>query len=627
MAGRETDRRLAAIFAADVVGYSRLMGLDETGTLRRLKDHRASCIEPAFRRRQGRLVKLTGDGVLAEFQSVANALAAAVEIQRDTAAFNAALPEAQHIVMRIGINLGDVISDGRDIYGEGVNVAARLEALAEPGGITVSQTVHNAAQGHVSVSFEDGGVQVLKNIERPVQVYRVRWDAGAWAGDPPGDATFARSRRRLLLYGGTGAGLSALAAAGWFLSRRPPPPPPARSEPGSNRRMIAIVPFITLGGDDSQTYFTDGIVEDLAIDLGRISTLSVFATGVTRNLAGTKGGAAAEAKGLGADYVIEGTVRLAGERVRVTAQLIDTRNGQQVWGERYDRDLKDIFAVQDDVRQSIVTSLRLTLSPTDRAVIAKTATTSVEAFDLYTRGRAMMTALSPAGAAEARRLFLRAIEIDPAYARAMAQYAETFTGLIDSGFESASTARHAVEIAQRAVAMDPTLPQTHWSLGRALRFAGEADASVDAMRKSIEISPNFADGHAWLAQTLLFDGRIDEAEQHLRRAFELNPAYPFWYLAVEGNCRFHRGDYEGAVVRFREAMARNPSSQFARRGLIAALGLLGRREEGEWELAEAQVSGANLSISGTARLSQAVFRSAAFREQVIDGLHRAGVPD
>ena len=374
------ERRLSAIMAADVVGYSRLMGANEVGTLTSLREHRAELIDPCIAEHQGRIVKLTGDGMLVEFSSVVSAVDCAVDVQREMRLRNAAVPEDRRIEFRIGINLGDVIVEGDDIFGDGVNVASRIEGVAKPGGVSVSSSVRENVGNKLDLAYEDMGEQSLKNIDFPVRVFNVVLGSGA-----------AKLR----------AGAEPEVAA-------------------AEKPSIAVLPFNNMSDDHGQEFFSDGITEDIITDLSKVSGLFV----VGRNTSFTYKGKAVQlqqvAAELGVKFILEGSVRKAGQRVRVTGQLIDGATGGHLWADRYDRDLTDIFAIQDEITQSIVEQLKIKLLPKEKKAIGQAPTVNVEAYTYYLKGRQFYNNATKSFVLLARQMFTKAVEIDPAYARAYA---------------------------------------------------------------------------------------------------------------------------------------------------------------------------------------------------------------
>ena len=385
------ERRLTTILSADVVGYSRLMALDEAGTLAQLKSQRNELIEPRTTKYNGRVVKLMGDGTLMEFGSVVDAVNFAVDVQRTMAKCNQCVPADRRIAYRIGINIGDIIVEGDDIYGEGVNVAARLEGLAEVDGICVSRNVYNQVKSKVDVAFEDLGEKMVKNIPEPVQIYRVRLGAGeAQANENANGAHEA---------------------------------PPLPDKPS-----IAVLPFDNMSGDPEQEYFSDGISEDAITDLSKISSLFVVARNSSFCYKGEAVNIKNIARELGVRYVVEGSVRRAGNRVRITAQLIDASSGGHLWADRYDRELDDIFSVQDEITKNIVNALQLVLLPGEAEAVAHASTTDFQAYDFYLKGRQCSNFERKAKYIEARKWFEQAIERDPNFALA-------YCGLADCGLE------------------------------------------------------------------------------------------------------------------------------------------------------------------------------------------------
>jgi adenylate cyclase len=475
------ERRLTAILAADVVGYSRLMGSDEAGTLTQLKQLRADIIERKVAEHHGRIVKLTGDGILAEFPSVVSAVDCAVGVQRAVRARNGSVPPDTRIEFRIGVNLGDVIVEGEDILGDGVNVAARLESIAPPGGIAVSQSVCDHVGKRLDLVFEDMGERRLKNIERPVRVYTVSLDPA-----PDRDA-------------------SGSAAAH-----------------GEDKPSIAVLPFINMSGDPEQEYFSDGITEDIITDLSKVSSLSV----VARNTAFTYKGKTVEvaevAKHLGVDFVLEGSVRKAGSRVRVTGQLINGRDNRHVWADRYDRDLTDIFAIQDEITHAIVEQLKVKLLPQEKKSIAQAPTHNVEAYTYYLRGRDFFNRHSKRYFQLARLMFAKAVELDPLYARAYAGIADCDSFLFlwcreDIPVDS------ILETSAKALALDDKLAEAHASRGTALSLMRQHDEAAAEFEKAIALDPNSYVTHYLYARASFTQGKIERAAALFERASEIKP--------------------------------------------------------------------------------------------------------
>jgi len=476
------ERRLTAILAADVVGYSRLMGANETGTLAALKALQADFIGHKIAQHQGRIVKLTGDGMLVEFPSVVNAVACAAEVQGGMRDRNARVPQDRRIEFRIGVNLGDVIIEGEDIFGDGVNVAARLEEIAPVGGIAVSQSVRDHVGKRLHLIFEDMGERRLKNIERPIRVYSVSIDA------LPTEQTSG--------------------AASAHLQEKP---------------SIAVLPFINMSGDPEQEYFSDGITEDIITDLSKVSGLFV----VARNTAFTYKGKSAEvqevAKRLGVNFILEGSVRKAGSRVRVTGQLIDGKTGGHMWADRYDRDLTDIFAIQDEITHAIVEQLKVKLLPQEKKNIAQTPTDNVEAYTYYLRGRQFMERRSKAYYQLARQMFAKAAELDPLYARAYAGMADCESFLFLHYHVDNVAIDDILATSAKALALDSDLAEAHASRGLALSLEKRYDEATAEFEQAIALDAHSVEGHYFYGRACFTQGKLERAAALFERVAEIKP--------------------------------------------------------------------------------------------------------
>jgi adenylate cyclase len=477
------ERRLTAILAADVVGYSRLMGANESGTLTALDALRTDFVNPKISEHQGRIVKLTGDGMLVEFPSVVNAVACAAELQRGMRKRNAGVPHDHRIEFRIGVNVGDVIVQGEDIFGDGVNVAARLESIAPAGGIMISGSVRDHIGNRLDLAFDDLGEQSLKNIERQIHVYRVCLDSSAAPGTK--DKKAAQHEQ-------------------------------------VEKPAIAVLPFNNMSGDPEQEYFSDGITEDIITDLSKVSGLLVIA----RNTAFTYKGKAVKvqqvAQELGVPFILEGSVRKAGARVRVTAQLISSENGAHVWADRYDRDLTDIFAIQDDITHAIVEQLKVKLLPQERKVIGQAPTDNVEAYTYYLRGRQFLHRHSKSNYQLARRMFAKAVELDPLYARAYAGIADCDSFLflhyhLDVRIDS------ILATSAKALALDDGLAEAHASRGLALSLGKRYEEAVAEFEQAIALDPNLFEGHYFYARACVAQGKLERAAALFERAAEIKP--------------------------------------------------------------------------------------------------------
>jgi adenylate cyclase len=507
------ERRLAAILAADVVGYSRLMGEDEAGTLERLKSLRRELVQPKIAEGRGRIVKLMGDGLLAEFPSVVEAVQCAVDIQQDMAAREVGLPDERRIRLRIGVNLGDIIVEGSDIYGDGVNVAARLEGLAEPGGICISGKVYEEVRNKLPTAFEDLGEQQVKNIAEPVRVYR--WTDAA-ADPTPGTA------------GAEGA------------------------LPLPDKPSIAVLPFNNMSGDPEQDYFSDGITEDIITELSRFRSLFVIA----RNSAFTYKGRAVDVRDvgreLGVSYAVEGSVRKAGNRVRVTVQLIDTETGNHLWAERYDRDLEDVFAVQDEITRTIAGTLGGRLEAAGQQKALRLTKDNLAAYDLYLRGRAYVFDFVKESNAKARACLEQAIELDPSNAQAHGQLAMShfFDWMAFWVADREASLQKAYDHARQAVRLDEDDGRARWQLGEILWFRREYEEARHHYEKALRLNPNDAEG---LSSYGLFLAAVGEPEEGLRQFVEvarLDPFDPSWRHWLNGIVFFTARHYEEALACF-----------------------------------------------------------------------------
>jgi adenylate cyclase len=532
--GGHVERRLTAILAADIVGYSRLMGINEARTLATVKRHRTELIDNAIAAHHGRIVKLTGDGILVEFPSVVNAVACAADIQMNMALRNKGIPADQRIDLRIGINLGDVIVEDGDIFGDGVNVAARLEGIAEPGGIAVSGSVRDHVGSRVDVVFEDRGEYVLKNISQSIRVYTIS-------------------------FGGSAA----------FHGRLP------MLAAKDGKRLIAVLPFINMSDDPEQEYFSDGITEDIITDLTKISGLDVASRNTVFTYKGKSVKVKQLAQELGVHFVLEGSVRKVGQRVRITGQLIDARNGGHLWADRYDRDLTDIFAIQDEITHAIVNQLKVRLLPEEKKAIESEPTANVEAYTYYLRGRQFSHAWTRSYLLLARRMFLKAVELDPNYARAYAGIAACNAALRDW-----NAAQYPIEtimaLSAQALDLDPNLAEAHASRGLALHQSFRNEEAIAAFARALELEPELYEANFHYARCLFMQGSFEQAVHYFERSAEirtddyLSPVHLMSaYRSLGRSCEREYWAREG-IERAERALNRNPeNSGPAHRGALA----------------------------------------------------------
>ena len=626
------ERRLTTILAADVVGYSRLMGAEEAGTLAALKGHREALFEPKAAQYRGRTVKLMGDGALMEFASVVDAVTFAVEVQAAMAARNEGVAEDRRIVFRIGINIGDIIVEGEDIYGDGVNVAARLEGLADPGGICVERNVHNQVRDKLKLDFEDLGEVEAKNIARPIQVFRVVLDDKAAALVTPVVVAPVRVAplRRWQIAAALAVCLAVIGGLVWWQPWAPMVEPTSVEKmalPLPDKPSIAVLPFTNMSGDPEQEYFSDGITEDLITDLSRISGLFVIA----RNSVFTYKGAAVKvrqvARELGVSYVLEGSVRRAGNRVRINAQLIDAQTGGHLWADRYDGDLTDVFGLQDEVTRKIVAALAVKLTADEQERLSQTVEANPEAYDMLLRGLARLRRYTRQTNIEARELFERAIALDPGYARAYGDVALTYA--LEVGFGWAENPEPALERALEfclaALALDESVPQVYFALNNTYLWLNRHEDAIAAAQRAIDLDTNFADGYAALAFALNYAGRPVEALAEIRKAMRLNPRYPFLYRWNVGHAFFLMERYDEAITTFESVVAVNPEFPEAHLTLAAAYAQSGRIEDAEWEAEEILTLLPGFTIERDR--PRHPYLNPADMERYLHGLRLAGLPE
>ena len=524
MAAEPVKRKLAAILAADIAGYSRLMGADEEGTLARLKAHRRELIDPKIMNHNGRVVKTTGDGMLVEFPSVVDAVRCAIEVQQAMAARDRDVPPEKRIEFRVGINLGDVIVDGDDLFGDGVNIAARLEALAEPGGISISRTVLDHARDKIAFDVEDAGEQTLKNIASPVHVYRL-------IVDPDRRRTAAQSSE------------------------------PALALP--DKSSIAVLPFQNLSGDPEQEYFADGITEDIITALARFRWFFVIARNSSFVYKSRAVDVKQVARELGVRYVLEGSVRKSAARVRISAQLIDAATGSHIWAERYDLDLTDIFAVQDEITERVAGAIEPELLKIEGERGATRSIANVSAWDLVRRGTWHFHQVTRATHLQARELFRQAIKLDPQLPEAHIWLARVDAGIGLFGWsdDPAGDLRDGLAAALRAVQLDEKNPYSHYALAITSVFSEAFEQAVRAADKSIEISPSFALGHLVLGMARLFSGKAERAIEPLEHGLRLSPYDPhnFVWFRMLALALYFTGKADQALQAALKALKVRPS--------------------------------------------------------------------
>jgi TolB-like protein/class 3 adenylate cyclase/Tfp pilus assembly protein PilF len=625
-------RKLAAILSADVAGYSRLMGEDEEATVRTVTVYR-DVIAGLVQQHRGRVVDSPGDNVLAEFASVLDAVQCAVAIQRELNARNAALPLPRRMQFRLGINLGDVILDGERIYGDGVNIAARLEGLAEAGGICISGTVYDQVATKLPLTYKFLGRQTVKNIARPVRAYRIQ------AASEPSDLKGRlRNWRRagprlkmtvavvglLLLLGVGVAGWRLFLHPSWPTAGAPAQQTAARALP--DKPSIAVLPFVNMSGDPEQEYFSDGMTEDLITQLSWLSGLLVIARNSVFTYKGKPVKPEQVSRELGVRYMLEGSVRKANHRLRITAQLVDATTGYHLWAQYYDRDLHDIFAVQEEIARRITRALAVRLTMEEEKHMGRPYTSSQVAWEYFMRGAELYRRFTPQDNAHARELFEKAVDLDPEFARAYANLAAThrqdwtyaWTQDRETSEELAyRLAQKAVELARQEIEPKPSLPYALQQWALVLLYRRQHQDASDAAEEAVQRNPNYADGFALWALVLTYRGEPEEALRKTQEAIRLNPNYPFLYdyhrgqayyvwgfLTAQTDANASRQYYQQAEAHLQEALRRNKNFRSARTYLVAVLSELGRQDEAMAEMAILRESGRLQPSQGLERFKE-----------------------
>ncbi len=581
-------QRLAAILAADAVGYSRLMESDERATMAAL-DAARDVFKAEIESNHGRVINMAGDSVLAVFETAAGAVTAALAVQRRLDASSRDVPDGRQMRFRIGVHLGDVIekADG-DVYGDGVNIAARLQALAEPGGIVVSEAVRGAVKSRVAATFDDRGMQAVKNIADPVRAFSVRLEGSQQSPALAASTSTRRLPRRVAWLAAAAALL--LIAVGvivWLQPKSAPvtitsPAPAVPSPPG--KPSIAVLPFDNMSADADKAYFADGITEDLITDLSKVAGLLVIARNSTFQYKGKARDVREIGKALGARYVLEGSVRRSGDSVRVNAQLIDAASGGHVWADRYDGELKNIFAVQDTITRNVVKALAVELTKDDSARVAKRGTGNVQAYDVLLKGWEHYLRQTPDEFRLAIADFKKAAEIDPTYSRAWAALAaihwEIYTRYWGPALGLSRDTNYEAEQYLTKAMRDPT-PLAHQVASAMLAHSQQHAEAIAEAQRAIASDPNDADGYVALAGALSFAGRPSEALDAVERAMRLNPHYPSSYAYQRGLALFGLNRLDEATASLERAVELNRDDYWSQRLLLAIYGLQGRRADAE----------------------------------------------
>jgi adenylate cyclase len=539
MTTQEVKRKLTAILSADVKGYSRLMGEDEEWTVRTLNTYK-EIMGNLIQKFHGRVVDAPGDNVLAEFGSVVDAVRCAVEIQKELKIRNTELPVKRQMEFRIGVNVGDVIEEGEKIFGDGVNIAARMEGLADAGGICISGSVYDQVENKLDLEYEFLGEQSVKNIVKPVRAYCVKMGYGTWQQKTAKEPTLL------------------------------------------DKPSIAVLPFANISEDPGQEYFSDGITEEIITSLSKVSGLIVIARNSTFTYKGKPIKVQQVGQELGVRYVLEGSVRKAGGRVRITAQLIDAKTGHHLWAERYDKHLTDIFAVQDEIAVNIVRAMQVKLTEGEQACEwLKHGSSNIEAYEKGMKGMEYFRFFSPEGNVRAQQLFEECISLDPNYPGPHVMLGWThLTDVMDGWSKSPEESIiRSLEYAQKALFIDNSQADAYALLGNVYLFQRQFDKAIEEGERAVVLNPNGADYQVWLAMILTSAGRPGEAIDLVKKAIRLNPFAPNWYFYSLGNAFFVLGQYGEAAEAYQKAIQRSPDFLLVRIGLAASFGALGHEEE------------------------------------------------
>lgn len=620
---------------ADVVGYSRLMAADEEGTLAQLTANRKELIIPKEARYRGRTIKLMGDGALMEFGSVTDALNFAVDVQTAIIRRNQDIPESRQISYRIGIHIGEMIIDGNDLYGSGVNICSRLESICEPNGIFLSEQAYRQVENNASFSFRSLGKKSLKNIPDPVSVYQVLLD--------PASTPATRIAREPSGKGKLIAGLLVLLALAAFLGyrvlmsdSRPVAddaveteasfdPAPADEQATAQKTSIAVLPFQNLSGDPEQEYFSDGVSEDIITDLSQLSELVVIARSSSFSYKDRNDNVQKIGADLGAAYLLQGSIRKAANRIRINTQLVEAATGHALWAERYEGDMADVFALQDEITGKIVNALSIRFTDATKRQITGTRTANFEAYDLFLQGRSQANRGNRQAAERGMDDYRKAIELDPGFARAygalaveMARYA--FRGYAESPSE---TKDRAIQLAKQAVSIDPDSPHVQWALGYAYMINRQYELAIAALDRAVSLAPSYADGYGLLALIYNNLGRASEAIEFTNRAIALNPHYTWEFPYNLGRANWALKQYEVAVPYLEEALERNPASWNPSLYLIACYVEMGRLEDAEWVVTEMEIQRPEINLTHLIEIMP--LNEPALRERLFSALRQAGM--
>jgi adenylate cyclase len=629
MAEEVFKRKLTAIFSADVEGYSRLMDNDEEATVRTITSYRTA-ITDLVQQYRGRVVDTTGDNILAEFTSVVDSVNCAVEIQRELAERNAELPYNRKMEFRIGVNLGDVIEEEGRIYGDGVNIAARVESMAEAGGICISGRAYDQVANKLGLEYENLGEHQVKNISAPIRVYRVLSFPSAAAHRVVQAKDALRRRWRKIALPIAAVVVVAVVVLGiWQFYLRRPSVEPASVEkmafPLPDKPSIAVLPFDNMSGDQKQEYIADGITENVITALSKTPNLFVIARNSSFTYKGKPVKVQQVSEELGVRYVLEGSVQKSGDRVRLTAQLVDAIEGRHLWAERYDRNLKDIFAIQDEITLKIILALQVKLTEGEQARVLAKGTDNLKAYLKVLEGIDHGYRWNKEANVRAKQLFEEAITLDPEYATAYERLGvihvmDVWLGASKSPRKSLA---RATELAQKAIALDDSLAFPHGLLGLINTMIGQYEKAIAESERAVSLEANSADSYAYLATALRYAGRPQEAIPLFKKAIRLNPIPPSWYLNDLGYAYSQVGRYEEAISAYKKALHHTPDNLFVHLGLAFAYISSGRQEEARAAASEVLRIDPMFSLDKLEKDTKAM--KTIFKESFYDNLRKAGL--
>ncbi len=622
-------RKLAAILSADARDYCRLMGEDEAGTIHAIRTH-FQAISEEIAGHRGRLVDTSGDNLLADFASVVDAVQCAVAIQEKIRLGNAELPEARRIVFRIGINLGDVIEEEGRIYGDGVNIAARIESLAEPGAVYISGTAYDQVKNKITVGYEYQGEQQVKNIQDPVRVYKVLPDAEA-PGIRQASLLWAGRWKTALLAGAAGLFVAAVAVSIWYEYLRPALPRGGTAHLQRqalllpDKPSIAVLPFENMTGDPKQEYFTDGFTEQIITSLSKIPALFVISRNSTFTYRGKSVKVQQVGEELGVRYVLEGSVQKSSSRIRINVQLIDATTGHHVWAESYDRNLKDIFSLQDDVILKILTALQVNLTSGEQVRVWAEGTKSLEAYMKLMQCREYLYRGNRESILLARRMAEEAIVLDPKYANAYVWLGATHMNevFIGASRPKESIAK-AIELTQKALAMNGSLGEAHSRLGVLYSWSGRYDEGIVAAERGVELNPNSGQANFFLGLVLRYAGKSKEAIPVLQKALRLEPLAPDIYFQNLALVYFQTGDCKEAIAACEKGLKRELNNLNSRVIMAAVYGSCGREKEARNAASEVLRIKPDFTVESYTRILP--YKNPSDRDRSAQGLRKAGLP-